>query len=515
MNAFPKHFFLDEFSSEGEPTIQLVRPQDFSASGHVKVASEAVDYIKNVEPIPGKTVILVLAMTAGEYYGPNRNGDGWPEEPLVAGATKIGPDEVLPVRYKTFETDANVFKHHVNKDPAKALGKVLRAFYNWPMHRVELLLALDNDRAEDIVQRIYRGEFPAVSMGCRVPYDVCSICGNKAPTRREYCVHARDLNGYMPDGRRKFVWNPRSLFFDLSMVRRPADRLGFMMKKVAECMDGMSSAELGEYVEETSRKLANLNKLSVIDKLLRGEVSATKDDRGLLNFKRAIAEPAAAASAPLDDDTLRQMAQYRPAEMFSSMAHMGITPSLPEFLKLFVWKLDPAAEVPPAAMQNATGSLPAVFQLLANAPDLLDEIKSTKFAEVSPDEVRPFLVQKFAYLQPARSFSEPFITRRLVPGVFGLEHTAPKTASFRGECRDKRQLQPLLGAGCLLYGSYMLSGTEKTGELNESNAMLALALNHTNGEKTASRGLSERDIEELSSCPFEHVSVKLGELIYP
>lgn len=164
--AFPKLVELGELSPEGEPTIQIVRPGEYNRLGHVKTASEALDYIKNVKPIPGKTVILVLAMTAGEFYGPNRNGDGWPERPLIVGQTKIGPDEVLPKHYKSFETNANIFKHHINKDPAKRIGEVLKAFYNWSMHRVELLLALDHLKAEDIVQRIENEEFPAVSMGC-------------------------------------------------------------------------------------------------------------------------------------------------------------------------------------------------------------------------------------------------------------------------------------------------------------------------------------------------------------
>ena len=163
---FPKLIELDDLSPNSEPTIQIVRPGEYNRLGHVKTASEALDYIKQVKPIPGKTIILVLAMTAGEFYGPNRNGDGWPERPLIAGNTKIGPNEVLPMHHKSFETNANIFKHHINKDPEKRIGDVLKSFYNWPMHRVELLLSLDNKKAEDVVERIENEEFLAVSMGC-------------------------------------------------------------------------------------------------------------------------------------------------------------------------------------------------------------------------------------------------------------------------------------------------------------------------------------------------------------
>ena len=49
-----------------------------------KTASEALDYIKHVTPEPGKTNMLVLALGSEEAYGPNRNGDGFPERPVPA-----------------------------------------------------------------------------------------------------------------------------------------------------------------------------------------------------------------------------------------------------------------------------------------------------------------------------------------------------------------------------------------------------------------------------------------------
>ena len=62
---FPKIIELDELSPHDEPYIQLVRPGEYNRLGHVKTANEALDYIKHVKPIPNKTVILMLAMTAG------------------------------------------------------------------------------------------------------------------------------------------------------------------------------------------------------------------------------------------------------------------------------------------------------------------------------------------------------------------------------------------------------------------------------------------------------------------
>jgi hypothetical protein len=78
---------LDDFFATGENTVQPILPW---GSGRVdtsritKHASDALDYIKNVAPEPGKTQLLLLALGASETYGPNRNGDGFPEHPVAA-----------------------------------------------------------------------------------------------------------------------------------------------------------------------------------------------------------------------------------------------------------------------------------------------------------------------------------------------------------------------------------------------------------------------------------------------
>ena len=479
-DAFPKLVELGEFSPEGEPTIQIVRPGEYNRLGHVKTANEALDYIKHVKPIPGKTIILVLAMTAGEFYGPNRNGDGWPERPLIVGQTKIGPEAVLPKHYKSFETNANIYKHHINKNPAKALGKVLKAFYNWDMHRVELLLALDNKRAEDVVQRIEREEFPAVSMGCKVKFDVCSICGNKAPSRKAYCDHAKfDLGGLTPGGKRKFVWNPSPKFFDISMVRRPADKLGYMMKKVAEAVPEIrSSAIMGEYIEDMSHKIANLRKMSIINKMLKGEAVAAKEDDGELHtlqeFSDRIAKPAATSMHPLSDDTIRELVRYNPAEVLSTLSSMGILLTTPEFIKYFIWKVAPGVQIPEEALDRAVASQQAVFEMLANNPHLLDDISDTGFVDVAEKHINPDLAKKAMSLLEKRSQAKEYLYRHMVPDVFKKDtrhqgnwdvinvrdpqtgrtyQTTRLAARQAGDVAGKRQLSGLLGGGAMLAGA--------------------------------------------------------------
>jgi hypothetical protein len=479
IDYFPKLIELDDLSPEGEPTIQIVRMGEYNHLHHVKTASEAFDYIKHVKPIPGKTVILVLAMTAGEFYGPNRNGDAWPERPLRVGNSIIGPDAVLPKHYKTFETDANVFKHHINKNPDKRIGRVLRAFYNWNMHRVELLLALDNRMAEDIVQRIDQDEFPAVSMGCRVKHDTCSICGNEAPSRRQYCDHARfQLGVLLPNGKRIFVWNPNPKFFDISMVRRPADKHGFMMKKVAESVPEIrSSAILGEYIDTAQRKSAALGKLSVIDKIIKGTPIAAKEDTGDLHsmeeFGSQIAKPVAEKMPPLDENVLRHLLRYDPAESMATLASMGIFLTTPEFMQFFARAMDPNLNLPDDVLDRSVATQGKVANLLAHNPHIVDEIAGMGFLPNLDTVPNEELAKKAEILLEKRSQIQEYLYRHLVPEAFkpyptrgkqdlidvkdpqtGRTYQTTRLARERAtDAAAEQRLKSIAGGGALLAGA--------------------------------------------------------------
>jgi len=514
-NDFSKLIWLDELTKHSEPTVRIVRPRDLSVS-HVKVASEALDYIKNVQPVPGKTIILVLAMTAGEHYGCNKNGDAWSERPLRVGPSTITENDVLPKHYKSFETDAHVFRHHCNKDPNGSIGEVMRAFYNWPMHRVELLLSLDNNRADEVVQDIERGGYPACSMGCRIKEDVCAICGNPAPSRADYCEHARDmLTQYLPNGKQVFVWNPSPKFFDISMVRRPADRLGFMMKKVAD-HDVISSAEWGEYVERLSGKLAQARKLSDISKILNGDVVASKDDGGDLDlarrFAREVATPAAASTPPLDDGCIRTMLNHNPAQVLSTLSSLGIFLTTPEFLKFFLWKIDPTLRIPDEYLDNVVASQQHIFDILANNPDLVEEVQKTAFLNVCPENVDAHLKTAFAPLAPKRSMLRKYAEQRLMDWALGRAEVATSlTALPPGRCKTAsrwpQKLRGLLGAGALLAGAYKIAESQ----LDTPTSVMWLAQDRAHVLAPTYRNTATK----LADATLNSVASWLGEWICP
>lgn len=161
---------------------------------------------------PDFLYMKVRAVSAGEYFGCNKNADFFPEEELKAN-------------YKTFLT-AHTFKNHENKDIKNAIGDVLAAEWNDTMKGVDLLLRIDRRVAPTIVRGFEKGFMTDVSMGCRIAYSVCSICGNKAKTKYDYCEHIKyQRNKVLDDGRRVYEINIGPKFHDISAVLNGAEKV--------------------------------------------------------------------------------------------------------------------------------------------------------------------------------------------------------------------------------------------------------------------------------------------------
>jgi hypothetical protein len=225
----------------------------------VKRAShQFVDWLRSNPPKSGETYAHLHAMGSTELYGPNRNHDGYSHLMLRRDTP-------------TFEKYARVYLNHKNTDPAKSYGLVKKAWYNEPLQRTELLIALNGTKeaaerngglvAERTLQKMASGQDVAVSQSTKIPHDVCVLCGNKARTRAEYCTPKSEggtckyagckyaLGRVYEDGAHQFVDNPHCTFFDISDVSdtRGADRTAFITGKVAGNFDGkIGGAELSE-----------------------------------------------------------------------------------------------------------------------------------------------------------------------------------------------------------------------------------------------------------------------------
>ncbi len=189
--------------------------------------------IRDLTFYPGEVPTHSIALGADEWFGGNRNGDLFKE----AACKKY---------YKTFEKYARCYRDHQNKQPEKSYGGIRLAIYNDAMHRIELIQALNGNKtaaarnrglvADKELAILEKGGSYDSSMACQIPFDVCSVCGNHAKTRAEYCT-GEDEGGHckggglmnrigtvLEDGTQVCAENPDPRWFDNSMVGRHADR---------------------------------------------------------------------------------------------------------------------------------------------------------------------------------------------------------------------------------------------------------------------------------------------------
>lgn len=478
------------FPQTGELTVQPVllwannRPCVESITKHASVGHA---YFRTIQPMPGHSIVYVLAVSNWEHYGENRNGDGFPEFPYKDHETPpwIAPEDVLPLHYKTFEQFGHNYRHHANKDPKKAVGKVMKAFWNPSMHRVELLVDLEDEKAPDLAERIANGEYPPVSMGTKVPYDVCTICGNRAPTRAQYCDHLKFQMREVINGMKVAALNPRPKFFDISWVFRPADPTAFMMKKVAEDApyELLSGSQAGDYLGEMQERKLAAHKLAVIDKVVQGlPVDAKTDgiDPAQLNNvrgMRTIVIIAGQNTPSFPDNLLQNLATQPLNRVLSSLYASGMTLNTPELMKIVACNAAPGMKVPERALDNGVALQRSIIELFGDAPQLLDKFDKSAALDVGVAHIDNAIIDLLTPYREKRAGISEYLKRRLVPEKYREETpytsqmtiTDPATGFTYGTTRGaairahdeiaKRNLYKVLGGGALLGGAYKLLST--------------------------------------------------------
>lgn len=371
---------IQSFYQPEEPTARLIF-DDVGMLTKEASAAEIDEFVSHIKPEEGFFYLHINAMGAGEYYGSNRNGDYFPEEQLVKW-------------HKTFETSpAHVFRHHVNKDPTIAIGKVIYSYYNPRMHRVELIAQLDKTKAAAEYESIKRGVMPATSMACHTPFDVCSVCGNKAHTRQQYCEHLNTaINKMLPDGRKVMSLNLGPLkFFDISIVIRPADVTSSVLQKVANHSGVISSAEaaesLGVSFDHRMVKSASIykvarEKIAELIKNIEGEVLSHSDS--LDAVLDAVKDPS--------EDIFDVLKMFTVEHVLNAFAEHQISPSvefLAEYISRCVLKTDTkglGATAIATLIEVGPGSIPY---------EICDKVISEDVGEIQPNPMLSALIGRF------------------------------------------------------------------------------------------------------------------------
>jgi len=381
-----------------EPVVRLIDVGP-NAGKMIKFASDdrISQFASEIKPEPGKIYVHILAMGAGEYFGANRNADYFPEDNLIKW-------------HDTFRTSpAHIFKHHINKNPEIAIGQVLFSVYNDRMHRVEIIAWVDRDKGWDIVERIEKGEFPSTSMACHTPYDTCSICGNKARSRNEYCTHLRgELGKIHPDGTKTMALNDGPLkFFDMSFVFKPADITSGVLQKVANVYIGghtfgnanLGSAEAAELFG-LSEKKAEIRKLSALIKEVEGTVVSSNSSIKALLEK--IKDP--------DEEIIGLIEAYELDHVIHALAELGISPSVSFFAKLIGRKI---------CGESVDGIEHLVAGLIREDAGNLPVPEFTKSAELSQADLERIKVLLSPSASESSLFPEAILARSLGQGPSG------------------------------------------------------------------------------------------------
>jgi len=310
---------IDSSFFNEEPVVRIINTDSNFPLEKTAADSRINTFISDLKPEQDKIYVHILAMGAGEYFGANRNADYFPEDNLIKW-------------HDTFRTSpAHIFKHHINKNPEIAIGKVIFSVYNERMHRVEVIAWIDKKKGWDVVDKIERGEFPATSMACHTPYDTCSICGNKARSRNEYCSHLRgELGKVHPTGEKTMAINDGALkFFDMSVVFKPADVTSSVLQKVAYADQSITGSAESAEMMGLGEKTTELKKLSSMIKEIEGTMINSSDSLKAILDK--VKDPEEEVISLLEDLELDHV--------IHAFAELGISPSVGFFAKLIGRKI--------------------------------------------------------------------------------------------------------------------------------------------------------------------------------
>jgi hypothetical protein len=405
--------------------------------------------------------------------GPNRNGDGFTHQALTDHTG-------------TFKKYARWYREHRNTRPERSYGVVKAAYYNPLVQRAELVVALNGTKqaaekngglvADEEMEKLDSDRDLSVSMSCKVGYDLCSSCLNKAKTRKQYCTADMCKHGGLKenigrvceDGHHLHADNPEPQFFDISHVRRGADRTAFVLGKVASAQP-VSGAELADILGITypdhllalDFPASSLPRLKIASALAGLSKTAACSDYTPAFDSRVYALSPLPDSIPPEDRS-RAQALY-------ALAARGVV--LPFRDWLHVSSGIPREKCASLAEQ-ASAALTFAFPEMQTDPDLPDLLKQALPESIHvPASLSAWAGQEAARLALTRSATQ----RRLwQAGLHGLPDTLTKTASHNSD------IPPALHSLARAYAVYVAAALEKSSQHPDFPLMqrLAIVQNH-------------------------------------
>lgn len=355
------------FDSQDEYGEHIV-PIDKITNSLMKTASnsyspELMRVILSLKKKPGVYYVVINALGSEEVWGANGNGDDFPRKGLSHLSLRTDMSTTNDYGYKTFEYYSKFFKHHVNKPDSPSYGEVIFSYWNATMDRVELIVGIDEIKGKSTIDNLENGVDVAVSMGCKVKYDRCSICNNKAATRKQYCKHAKNYLGKVIDrdlaekwsrelgkpilpGTKVTVHNDYPKFFDISEVITGADRVCYVLGKAASQGHIYYSADIADaygMTDEVFDKIAQVKKQGDIDKQvgalgpddIDGKVAPIKEESMIRKALKEKINKTIESEPEINKEILNNVSSVFPlGSILSSMLSLGIHPKPKEFQRI-------------------------------------------------------------------------------------------------------------------------------------------------------------------------------------
>lgn len=343
-----------------------------------KRAALFTDISRDITTKPGYDYLHIISVGAEDTYGANNNGDGFnrsdkavsiphPERPEYRATMLTGG---LQEHHGSFEKCAAVYKEHKNKHhKGTPSGYIVKAAFNTDMDRGELIIGVDSKIWESELEKVANEQPIYFSMGSDMPFDICSYCGHVRTKPRETCSHvAHDLLKTASDGTLVFTYNPNPLFHDISGVRKPAEKIAFGLRKVAEQSGVVDSITLAEYhglapaaalfkTGTLSARQELLAKLAKLEKRLLMECDGLADSFTPAAGFRELAQP-----------EIDKLSAFDPNALFGALKRQYILLPCETFLKLVMGQHASQAE---ELMPLIKSKLPTIYEDMLSSPDVL------------------------------------------------------------------------------------------------------------------------------------------------
>lgn len=473
--------------AQGPTTVELVAPGTKTAQ-HCE-PSAARTFLENLCPDPRYTFVLVNAMGYSEYYGANSNTDWYGYNPhldfngLLNAWPGIGADSTEDAMkakawgygYPCFY-NAACYAHHRNTDPQRlGFGDVIFVAPNPHMKRIELVMRVFNEEAKakghtNFLDRLQAGERVDVSMGAKVPFDLCSVCTDWAAvkeawktfdptkhahpgiaillyhktvkpirglavTKADYCSCMKTQRGkILSTGEKIFVFNDFPRFFDISFVWIGADRTARAMGYLGPNGPGI-----------TPRAVPQVNLTSLLSSIFQARPKTASilkeiDEGHVIDTVQSDAETAPTMSSTVLDTMSKTVGAK---SLLSTLAGLGVVVKPDEFQTIVLAGLPQGSDM----IRNLVKSK---FVFDAHTPRIDDEFG------VDPNSFDASLGQKLSFLLGSRSGFSPYLEPRLEDKTALLLPQAALLKVAKSAVLDD------IGAK---YNGYRLSVLEKSAEL--------------------------------------------------